>query len=256
MAPKMIYKCVACPYTADKRYSMKRHYAGKTFKVPHTDADFEASSVGVVVDDDAEPVDDAPDDEAPALASGPTSLATDVVTEIVESPALRAMLLEALALKAATEPVAPFCEEPAACIRAMEDGVRLWRAAVSSPTSTDGLVDLLVRKHLRAFRNVRAASDDGAVSVARRGGVWETVPATKAAEEAIAAAARDVRVLREADSVGGDASYLRFGALMDVFVSSIGAQLGWGDGAAAKPGVLEAVATMLAGRLTAGAAAV
>jgi hypothetical protein len=132
-------------------------------------------------------------------------------------------LVETIALRSVTAPSAPFCAEPIELVRDMEDGVRLWRAAIASTVTGAALVHLLVRKHVFSFKNVRAAGVDNQVSVYHGRGVWKTIPIKAMAIAMLSRSESDLGALCELDC----GTYSRFRPQMLAYAAKMGARLGW-----------------------------
>lgn len=171
---------------------------------------------------------------APVAAGSPGGLSEADVARVVEGLAkhlladsdVRHQFVQTLAIEAAAYPHSAFCREPDALVRNMDGGLKLWRATMANDTGS-GLVELLIKKHVSLFKNVKPSYDDDHVSVYMGGKVWVSVSHDEAAVSMLARAEHDMLSLYDAHITSPDTSYKNYRSQMQRFLTAVGCKLGW-----------------------------
>jgi hypothetical protein len=146
----------------------------------------------------------------------------DLMTEIIKQPPFCEDFGRLLMMEAASTPLTKFGHESTAMMCANDSDIRMWRVALSAETGV-GLVDLIVKKHLAIFKNVRASDCEGTISVYCGSKVWKVLTVSEAAKRMLARCEHDILDLYETD----DPVYMRYKNQVRTFIRNVGGKLGW-----------------------------
>jgi hypothetical protein len=146
----------------------------------------------------------------------------EVVAELLKQGSFGEDFARVLAIEAPSCPRATFGKEPHAILQTNEADVRMWRGALSAASGV-GLADLVAKKHVTIFKNVRASGDAATIEVYRGKQVWEAMKIEEAVKSMLARCEHDVLDLYESQ----DPVYCRYKTQVETFARTVGGKLGW-----------------------------